>query len=307
RIGYRFRLRINFLDTGLRKVVRLLGPMILGLSAGRINILLNTLLASFLMEGALSYLNYSYRLMHFPLGVFAVALGTVALPRVSEMVARREWDRLTRTYTETIGLNMFVVIPSAVFLALMGRQVVELIYQWGVFSTLDSEQTALALLHYAYGLVGFAAARVTVPFYYAFGDSRLPMRISIMAVLVNMALYWPMIRLLDFAGLAAATSIGGLLHFVVLLAYLPSKGIQVAWGHLGLNLLRMAVAALLAFYIAMLLPYGFMSVTPTLTARVLNVLLPTVVAGLLYLVFCVILRVREVGRLVSFITRRRAE
>ncbi len=304
RIGYRFRPRINFLDEGVKKVARLMTPMIVGLSAGRINILVNTLLASFLMPGSISYLNYSYRLIHFPLGVFAVALGTVALPKVSEMVARKDIDRLSSTYMETINLNMFVVIPSAVFLALMGRQIIDLIYQWGAFSELDSFRTSQALLHYAYGLIGFAGIRVTVPFYYAFGDSRLPMRISILAVSVNMALYYPMIKILDFAGLAAAVSIGGIVNFVILLAYLPTKGVAVPWGKLGLNLVRIAVASLLAFQIALLLPYRF-ATAPTVTNRLLSLFVPAAVAALLYVLFCFLLRVREVKRLWSFILRKR--
>ncbi|HWR82655.1 MAG TPA: murein biosynthesis integral membrane protein MurJ, partial [Candidatus Deferrimicrobium sp.] len=180
RIGYRFHPRVSFFDEGVRKVLRLMGPMIIGLSAGRINILVGTLLASFLLEGSISYLNYAYRVMHFPLGVFAVALGTVALPQVSEMVARKDLHRLSGAFAETINFNMFVVVPSAVFLTLMGPQIVDVIYRWGAFSQIDSGHTTLALRHYAYGLIGFAAVRVTVPFFYAFGDSRLPMRISIL-------------------------------------------------------------------------------------------------------------------------------
>jgi len=205
---------------------------------------------------------------------------------------------------ETINLNMFVVIPSAVFLALMGRQIIDLIYQWGAFSELDSFRTSQALLHYAYGLIGFAGIRVTVPFYYAFGDSRLPMRISILAVSVNMALYYPMIKILDFAGLAAAVSIGGIVNFVILLAYLPTKGVAVPWGKLGLNLVRIAVASLLAFQIALLLPYRF-ATAPTVTNRLLSLFVPAAVAALLYVLFCFLLRVREVKRLWSFILRKR--
>lgn len=305
RIGYRLRLSFDFLDEGLKKVVRLIAPMIVGLSAGRINILVGTLVASFLMEGSISYLNYSYRLMHFPLGVFAAALGTVALPKVSEMVARKEMDRLSKTFLETISLNLFVVAPSAVFLALMGNEIVSLIYQWGAFSGLDTSRTSLALLHYSYGLIGFAAVRVTVPFFYALGDSRLPMRVSILAVIVNMALYYPMIKVLDFAGLAAATSIGGIVNFTLLMVSLPSRGIAIPWGRLGLNGVRIALAALLAFYIALLVPYGFATDAPTLIDRLLNVFVPLGVAVVLYFVFCFVLRVQEIDRLRRFMLKKR--
>ena len=307
KVGYRFRLSFNFLDEGLKKVVRLIVPMIIGLSAGRINILVNTLLASFLMEGSISYLNYSYRLMHFPLGVFAVALGTVALPKVSEMVVKGDTRGLSETFHEAINVNMFVVIPSAVFLALMGHRVVALIYQWGAFSQVDSANTALALLHYSYGLIGFAAVRVTVPFFYAFGDSRLPMRISVIAVVVNMLLYWPLIRVLNFAGLAAATSLAGILNFVLLAYFLPSKGFKIDYAKIGLNLVRIALAAALAFYIAGLIPFAYGVSQSPVVNRLLELALPALIGGLLYLLFCLIFRVREITRVRRLLFNRQKQ
>lgn len=303
RIGYRFRFCFSFLDEGLKKIVRLLVPMMAGLSASRVNILVSTLLASFLMEGAMSYLNYAYRLMHFPLGVFAVALGTVALPKASELVARGEQDKLGPAFEEAMGTNLFVVIPSAVFLALMGHEVIELIFQWGAFSAVSTERTALALLHFSYGLIGFAAVRVTVPFFYAVQDSRRPMKASIVAVVVNLALYYPMIRLLDFAGLAAATSVAGFVNILLLLRWLPSTGVRVSMAHLGLKAFRILVASTAAFHIARLLPYSFVFDPTTVLGRIVQLVVPLVAAGLLYLLFCFILRVKEVRLLKRLIMR----
>jgi len=304
KIGYRIRLSFNFFDEGLKKVLRLIGPMIIGLSAGRINILINTLLASFLIEGSISYLNYSYRLMHFPLGVFAVALGTVALPRVSEMATLKDTEGLSETFHDTININMFVVIPSAVFLGFLSREIVSLIYQWGAFSQIDSANTALTLLHYSYGLIGFAAVRVTVPFYYAFGDSKKPMKFSIIAVVVNILLYYPMIKILNFAGLAAATSIAGLLNFVLLAYYLPTKGFAISYSKIILNVIRMTASALLAFYIARLISAGIDIKTTAFVDRLLSLIIPFVIGGLLYLIFCIIFRVKEVSRVRKFLFRR---
>lgn len=304
RLGYRFRPRLDLLDEGLKKVLRLLTPMIIGLSAGRINILVNTLLASFLIEGSLSYLNYSYRLMHFPLGVFAVALGTVTLPRVSGMVAEGNLTGLHRAFDEAVGINLFVVVPSAAFLGLMGRELVDLIYAWGAFDAVDAANTTLALLHYAYGLIGFSAVRVVVPFFYAFGDSKLPMRVSVISVIVNMLLYYPLIQILSFAGLAAATSLAGLLNAFMLLYYLPRKGINVNWGRFGLKLVRLVVAAGLAFYSARLLPFDLAVGESEIVRRMVDLLVPVVVAGLVYVVLCALMRVPEVGVLTRWATRR---
>ncbi|MFH1686592.1 MAG: murein biosynthesis integral membrane protein MurJ [bacterium] len=305
RIGFRFKPKLDLLDEGLRRVMRLLAPMIVGLSAGRINIVLNTLLASFLMEGSISYLNYSYRLMHFPLGVFAVALGTVTLPRVSELVARGDTEGVKAAYQEALNLHMLVVLPSAAFLALYGRNIVDLIYQWGAFDPAAAANTALALLHYSYGLVGFAAVRVTVPIYYAFGDSRLPMRISIVSVFVNMALYYPLIKILDFAGLAAATSLAGLVNFGLLAAFLPRKGIVLGWARQTLNIGRMALAAGLAFWIAKLLPYAYPESWPSVAQRSLALVVPAAAAGLIYILLCLLLRVPETKRLLATLLRLR--
>ncbi|HOP07353.1 MAG TPA: murein biosynthesis integral membrane protein MurJ [candidate division Zixibacteria bacterium] len=300
-IGFRFRPVLDLFDEGLRKVVRLITPMIIGMSAGRVNILLSTLLASFLVEGSISYLNYSYRLMHFPLGVFAVALGTVTLPRVSEMVARGDREGLRVAFREAIDLNLLVVVPSAFFLALLGDEVVSLIYQWGRFNEANAANTSLALLHYSYGLIGFAAVRVTVPFFYAHGDSKLPMRVSIISVIVNMALYYPLIKLLNFAGLAAATSIAGLLNFALLLYYLPTKGIAVPWRELTIKSAKIVAAAAIAFLIADYLPVITVEGIGAVGQRLLNLALPTAVAGVLYIVLCLLLGIGEIKRLLNMV------
>ena len=293
KIGFRFKPCINFIDEGLKKVIRLFLPMIVGMSAGRVNILVNTLLASFLIEGSITYLNYSYRLMHFPLGVFAVALGTVALPRASELAARGDMDSLTKTFYEAINLNMLLILPSAFILAQWGHEIVSLIYFWGRFSETDLNNTALTLLHYAYGLVGFAAVRVTVPLYYALGDSRSPMKISIVSIVINMLLYYPMIKMLNFAGLAAATSLAALVNFGLLLYFLPRKGLRISFNVLFLNVLRIALAAFLAVYVSKLFPFDLAQGVPVALGRFLNLFVPVTGGMILYMLLCFAFRVKE--------------
>jgi putative peptidoglycan lipid II flippase len=303
KIGFKFKPVISLLDDGLKQVIRLITPMILGLSASRINILVSTLLASFLIEGAISYLNYSYRLMHFPMGVFAVAIGTVALPRVSELVARNDQSGLEKEFTQTINLNLLVTLPSAAFLAILGRNIVDVIYQWGAFTEVDATNTTLALLHYSYGLVGFAVVRVVAPFYYAYHDSKTPMKISVIAVALNLLLYYPLIKMLGFAGLAAATSIAGIANASMLVAFLSRKGIPVPIGRLALNWVRIAIAATLACYLAKMVPYHLSFLHGELPVRIMGILVPFFAAVLLYFVFCLILRVEETTILIRKITR----
>ncbi|MGH8015857.1 MAG: murein biosynthesis integral membrane protein MurJ, partial [Candidatus Zixiibacteriota bacterium] len=302
--GYRFKFNLNLLDQGMKQIFKLFTPMIIGLSAGRINILISTLWASFLVDGALSYLNYSFRIMHFPLGVFAVALGTVALPKVSELVAQGDTENLNKTFYQAVNFNFFIVIPAAMFLALLSTEISRLIYQWGAFSELDTQNTALALRHYSYGLVGFAAVRVIVPFYYAFNDANLPMRISIITVVINILLYYPLVNLLDFAGLAAATSIAGLVNAIALFTFMPTKGIDTQSARVLLILFRICVASLLSIYVAKLVPSDLIVTDSTLINRVLSMAIIFAVASVAYLAFCIIFQVSEAKRLVKTVFSR---
>jgi putative peptidoglycan lipid II flippase len=299
--GYRFKFDLDLFDTGMKKIWRLFTPMIIGLSAGRINILISTLWASFLIDGALSYLNYSFRLMHFPLGVFAVALGTVALPKVSELVAQNDTENLNKTFYQAINFNFFIVVPAAIFLAMMSTEITRLIYQWGAFSETDTQNTALALRHYSYGLVGFAVVRILAPFYYAFNDAKLPMRVSIITVVVNILLYYPLVKYLDFAGLAAATSLAGILNAVALYTFIPTKGIDTQNARVLLNLFRIGVASFLAIYLAMLLPAENLFSGATLLNRILSMTLTIAVASVAYLLLCVIFQIYEAKRLIRIV------
>ena len=305
KVGFRFRFRFNFLDENVKRVLRLFGPMVAGLSASRVNILVSTLVASYLVEGSISYLNYSYRLMHFPLGVFAVALGTVTLPNASELAARRDLRSLGDAFHKALNLNMFLIIPSAFYLALLGYDLVSLVYQWGAFGETAAHNTAFTLFHYSYGLIGFAAVRVTAPIYYALNDSKTPMWTSMASVALNIALYYPLVKILDFAGLAAATSIAGLVNFGLLLYLLPRKDVPVDFPAVFLNVFRMVVAAGLAAFLAEHLPQFFGGDLTEGMRRTLTLATKTLAVGVLYFVFCYVLRVREVSILVKRTILRR--
>jgi len=301
RIGYRFKLMLNFADAGIRRILRLISPMILGLSASRINILINTLLASLLMEGAISYLNFAYRLMHFPLGVFGVALGTVILPKVSGDVARNDPEQLVRTFHEAFGLTLFLVIPSAVYLAGFGDDLVRLIYQRGAFDPAATTQTARALFFYAFGLIGFAGVRVTAPVFYALGDARRPMFYSIISVAVNIALNFVFIQFWGFAGLAAATAAAGLVNLLLLLYNLKNKVGGIDFIHiLGLGA-RIIFGSMAALILIKLLNVDLLIAPGNLSGKILIVGVQVAGMGLLYLVFMRLLRVDEVKKVLALI------
>jgi len=221
RIGFKFRLIFRLAHEGLRRVGRLMTPMIGGMAAGRVNIFVNTLLASLLAAGSVSYLTYSYRVMHLPLGIIAVALGTVALPKASALAAQKDDQGLTDTFYEAIQFCFFLVFPVAAFFIACGDEVIGLLFEHGRFTTEDTFQTYQALIWYSVGLIGFAGVRVTAPIYYALKNAVRPMRYSIVSVVVNLGANFVFIPFLGFSGLALATGVGGLVNFGLLLYNLP--------------------------------------------------------------------------------------
>ncbi|MEW5922981.1 MAG: murein biosynthesis integral membrane protein MurJ [Candidatus Zixiibacteriota bacterium] len=305
RIGFRFRFIINFADAGIKRIIRLISPMILGLSASRLNILISTLLASLLAEGAMSYLNYAYRLMHFPLGVFGVALGTVTLPKVSDDVARNNIGQLVKTFREAIGLTMFLVIPSAVYLAGYGEDLVRLIYQRGAFGPEDTVLTARALYFYAFGLVGFAGVRVAAPVYYALDDARRPMFYSILSVAANIVLNFAFIPLWGFAGLAAANSVAGLLNLFLLVASMKKKISGVNYLFILIPTIKIILGSIAALLIIKAIDISYFISSGNIIGKVLTVGVQIAGMSLIYIVLMWLFKVDEVKRILSLMRLKR--
>lgn len=303
--GFRFRLAFDFAHEGIRRIFRLISPMILGLSASRLNILISTLLASLLAEGAMSYLNYSYRLMHFPLGVFAVALGTVALPRVSEEASRGQFEKLIKTYQEALGWTMFLVIPSAVYLAGFGHDLVRLIYERGAFSPEDTLQTSRALFFYSVGLLGFAGVRVAAPAFYALGDSKNPMYYSVISVAMNIILNFAFMPIWGFAGLAAANAVAGLANLVFLMWGIRRKLDGISYREFWLKSLGILAAALTAWAAIWIFNFEASLAIGGLKGKIVIVMIQCLGMAAIYLVICRLLKFDEVGRLWGLFHRKK--
>jgi putative peptidoglycan lipid II flippase len=296
--GFHFKFVAKPLDAGVRRVTKLIWPMIIGLSAGRINILVATLVASFLAEGAISYLNYAFRLMHLPMGIFAVALGTVALPKIAELFSRGDKGELQNTFAEAFNLNLLLVAPSAIFFLISGEKVLRVIYGHGAFSLEDVANTQRALWHYSYGLLGFSAVRVVAPFFYAAGDSRRPMFYSLVAVAANLILYYPLVKMFDYAGLAAAASIGGMMNSALLLSSLSECGLEVRWMELAKTTAKIVIGATLSLFTADWIAEQFFS-DNSLFGQIAQLFVIMGLSGLFYWLACMALRIEEVHRITA--------
>lgn len=214
RLGFRFRLRFDWGHPGLRHIIRLMGPAIIGSAAVQVNVAVNTNLASTIVDplrglnGPVSWLQFAFRFMQLPLGLFGVAIASATLPSISRSAASGNLDEFRKTLSRSVGLVLLLTVPSSVGLILLGNPMIGLIYQGRKFEAYDTQQTALALSCYAIGLAGYAAVKVLAPAFYALGTARAPMLVSVASILINFVVAWSMTRKagLGHAGLALATS-----------------------------------------------------------------------------------------------------
>ena len=231
RLGYRLRPTFHWSDPGMVRILRLMVPAILGNAAVQINVMVNTNFASTIhdpitgLNGPVSWLSYAFRFMQLPLGLFGVAMASATLPSISRSAAAGRLDEFRQTLSHSLGMVFLLTLPSSIGLVVLGKPIIGAIYQSGRFHLYDTEQTARALSCYAIGLTGYAAIKILSPAFYALGDARTPMLVSLASILVNYAAASTMIRLagLGHAGLALSTSAVALFGFLILFGILRAR------------------------------------------------------------------------------------
>ena len=210
REGFRYQPILDPADPGLRQVLLLMGPGTLGLAATQINIFVNTLLATSQGTGAVSWLTYAFRLMYLPIGLFGVSIGTAVLPAVSRHAAAHDEAGIRDTLSRGLAMMLIVNVPATLGLIALATPIVRVLFERGHFLPADTVATAAAVRWYAVGLVGYSAARIASPAFYALGRSRVPVFVSVGTIALNMALSITLVRAMGFIGLALATSIAAL-------------------------------------------------------------------------------------------------
>lgn len=224
RVGYRFELDFHWRDEGVRTVLRLMGPAVIAASAVQVNVMINSSFASYLQDGAVSWLNYAFRLMQLPLGIFGVAIGTVTLPLASRCAAAGDMQQFRAVLAKGMRLAFLLTIPAALGLIMLAEPIISVIYQRGRFNAATTLQTAAALKFYAFGLVAYSGIKVLAPAFYAIDRRKTPMAVSFLAIGTNLALNWYLCFHLQMGhrGLALSTGFVALINFLLL--YFLMKG-----------------------------------------------------------------------------------
>lgn len=229
-------------DPGVRKVLTLLVPALFGVSVAQISLLVDTLFASFLPTGSITWLYYSDRLTYFPLGIFGVALATVILPHLSRKHADRSVEDFSLALDWALRCVLVIAIPAAIGLYMLAVPLFASLFQYGKFHAHDVLMASWSLQAYAFGLPAFMLVKVLASGFYSRQDIKTPVRIAVVALLANMVLNFTLIWSLKHAGLALATSLSSSINAGLLCWYLLSRGSYQAQKGWVLYLFRLLLA-----------------------------------------------------------------
>lgn len=307
-VGFRFLPDFRWRDRQVKRVLMLMLPAVIAASAVQVNVMVNGIFASYLPDGAVSWLSYAFRLMQLPLGIFGVAVATVTLPAVSKIAAGGDMVHFRETLSKALRLALFLTLPATVGLVMMSDPIIGLIYERGRFTPTDTVQTAAALKFYAVGLMAYACIKVLSPAFYALDRKWTPMLVTFMGIGLNVLLNWQLTFRMGMGhrGLALSVGLVAMIDFLVLyfLMRRAAGGMQtfLLLGSLGrIVLAGGALAGVCAVGQHWLAPWLEAS---SLLDRVWSLLAVIAAGATVYFGMCALLRVEEARDAVALVRRK---
>ncbi|MFM8810077.1 MAG: murein biosynthesis integral membrane protein MurJ [Chthoniobacterales bacterium] len=245
KVGFKFHFDFGWNDPQVKRVLLLMLPAVIAASAVQINVMVNSVFASYLGDGAVSWLSYAFRLMQLPLGIFGVAIATVTLPAVSKIAAGGDMAHFRETLGKALRLALFLTLPATVGLVLMSDEIIGLIYQRGKVQFADTLQTGAALKFYAAGLMAYACIKVLSPAFYALDRKWTPMTVSFVSIALNIFLNWQLTFRLGMGhrGLALSVGLSAIANFLLLYLFMRVAAGGMPTASLLNSFVRMLVAA----------------------------------------------------------------
>ncbi len=284
--------KIDLKHRGVKLLLKLMAPSVFGAAVYQLNIILNTMLASFLQTGSVSYLYYADRLVQFPLGIFGVAVSVAALPDLSEMATKKNIDGFKTTLNESIYLILFICLPATAGLIGLSKPIIKLLFLRGAFTEASVKATSLCLIGYSLGLPAFSLVRTLVSGLYALKDTKSPAYIAAICLIVNFFSGIILMRFLSYFGLALSVSISSWIN-VILLAYMLHKKTG-PWLNINKKLLIVTSLSLCIYLIGNYLsPFGK------------SALLAIPILGITYLILCYLLKIEEAATLFLLVNKRK--
>ncbi|HPJ40111.1 MAG TPA: murein biosynthesis integral membrane protein MurJ [Spirochaetota bacterium] len=305
RAGFRMKFSIDLKHPGIRKIFRLIAPATFGIAVYQINILMNTVLASLLPSGSISYLFYSDRLTEIVLGVFIVSIGNVILPEMSRVSAMDDIDRLKKIFRTSVNAALFLAIPASAALMIIGYPILSVLFMRGEFTSFHTEMTQRALFFSSAGICSIALLRITTPTYYSLKDTRTPVITSTIAFVVNITFgYILMKTFLLHAGLALANTLAVTVQVSILVIVLRKK-----IGSLHIREYIVPVSKIIAASLGMGIVLHYISgyadwTGGSFSSRLITLIVMVTTGGAVYFALCMALKVEELTYVVEKLKRK---
>lgn len=309
-VGYRFVADFKWNDSGVKQILRLMGPAVIAASVTQVNVVVNSMFAYGVGEGAVSWLSYAFRLMQLPIGVFGVAVATVTLPALSRAAIGGVGQDFAPTLGKGLKMVMFLVFPATVGLVVLASPIISLLYERGQFDAADRIATAGALQAYGYGLLFYAGLKVLQPAFYAIDKRWFPMIASLIALVVNIGCNYTFVFIFKWGheSLALTTSIVASLNFLFLyLAMmrhagdLGTRGLVIAFLKIGAATAVMAAICYVGNRLLFTDLSGMRFIMKTVSLCGL-----VGFAAVIYFAMAKLLRVEEVGEMLALVRRKAA-
>lgn len=307
KLGFRLRPKPDplFRNNDTRTVAKLMGPAAVGLAAMQVNVFVNTVFAS-QEEGAVAWLNYAFRFLQLPIGIFGVAIATVATTKLAQAAAEGNKQQARDDLQTSLGLVFFLTIPATVGLFVLAEPIIQLIYQRRSFVFSDTLQTAAALRYYMLGLITYAGIKVMAPLFYANDKVRIPMFASILSVVINIIINVTLFPVYGFKMLALGTAVASIVNFATLYFFANNKIVKMPSLELSKSFAKAGVAAAAMGVAAHFLHQELSYAIPGrgILRQVVRVLATIGASIIIYGICAKVLRMQEMTQLTSAVDKR---
>ncbi len=308
KMGFRFRFTRDFKHPGAKLIGKLMLPRIFSSSIYQLNNFVDSIfgsLSTIVGEGGVAVLYYSYRLILFPLGIFSNALSQVILPTFSTQVAESDHDKLKHTLVFGLRATFFIMLPaSAAFMAL-GRPIVNTLFQGGKFDAYSAEVTNQALFFYSIGLFAYGANRIVQSCFFALKDTVTPAKVSLVSLIMNTIFCAIFMFPLKIAGLALATSISGIVSFLILFYILKKRIGDFSIKYIWVSFLRCTAASVIMAIVCYFIGTRSVFISGSTMQKAINLIIAIAVGMGTYFLFCFIFRVQEARELLQWVIKRK--
>jgi putative peptidoglycan lipid II flippase len=300
--GFRYRPTLDLSDPGLIRILKLMIPATIGLSATQINIFISTNFAASCAEGSVSWLYYAFRLVQLPIGVFGVALSIAMLPVLARQAAQKNITEMKKTMVSSLTMVFALTLPATAGLIILSEPIIRLIFEHGAFTAKDTLATAQTLALYSIGLFAYAANKILVPAFYAIDKTRYPVIASFLAIVTNIIIINLTIDRYQHLAIAFSTSCTMLINFLFLMTVLYIKLNGFALADLGKGLLKIIIATLaLAGLLWYALPYFTLWLHSSVLHQSSSLLVLILAATFLYYLILHIFKLTEINILTEMI------